>query len=98
MSHDRHEGQPGYSPQQILHDHCRECEYRGDAVWPAINYLDMAAFANAWIRAVQYGRGELADVSAAEVALLRTLWAIQVQFERRGVPIGSLPLPAGVEA
>lgn len=98
MSHDFHEAHPGYSEDQVLHDGCGECEYRGNAVWPAINYLDMDGFAKAWARAAEYERGGLADVSDAEVGLLRTLWAVQVQFERRGVPIGSLPLPAAVDA
>lgn len=91
MSHDHHEGHPGFSPQQILKDGCGECGERSKNVWLAINYLDQVAFAKAWARAAAYERGELADVSAAEVPLLRALWAIQVQLEGRGFAIGAVP-------
>jgi hypothetical protein len=94
MSHDYHEGHPGFSPDQILKDGCGECSQRSKNVWMAINYLDPTAFAKAWGRATAFERGDLADVSEAEVPLLRALWAMQVQFERiSGLPIGQLPIP-----
>jgi len=91
MSHAYHEGQPGYSETQILHDGCGECKQRSNAVWMAINYMDYITFAAAWKRAVEYERGGLDDVSAAELPVLRALWAVAVQLERRGIPIGVLP-------
>lgn len=91
MSHGYHEGQPNYSPAQVLHDGCDECSYRRENVWTAINYLDAASFARAWARAAAYERGQLDDACETELPLLRALWAIQCQLERRGVPIGEIP-------
>ena len=91
MSHSHHEGHPGFSPAQTLHDGCAECTFRSENVWVAISHLDPVAFAKAWARAAAYERGELADVSRAEVPLLRALWAVQVQLEPRGFAIGAVP-------
>lgn len=91
MSHDFHDGQPGYSPAQILHDGCQECRDRGRYPWQAILRLDPLRFAYAWHRAAQFERGELADVCATEVPVLRVLWAVQIRLEERGFPIGVLP-------
>jgi hypothetical protein len=66
-------------------------------VWLALSHLDPVAFANAWARAAAFERGHLADVSAAEVPLLRVLWAVQVQMERRGFAIGAVPCAPWME-
>ena len=91
MTHSYHEGQPGYSPAQILHDGCLECAGRGERVWLGIASLDRQSFARAWERAAAWHREGVYDVSDAESGLLRVLWAVQVQLERLGVPIGELP-------
>ena len=91
MSHDYHEGQPGYSPAQVLKDGCEECSQRSQHPWVALSRLDPATFARAWVRAADFERGRLDDVCVTEVPLLRTLWAIQVQLETRGIPIGTVP-------
>ena len=91
MSHSYHEGQPGYSPAQVLHDGCEECEFRGKNVWTAISYLDTAGFAMAWARAAAFERGQLSDVCETEIPLLQALSSIQVQLERRGIPFGEIP-------
>ncbi len=91
MSHGHHEAHPGFSPAQILKDGCNECGQRSKNVWLAITHLDPVTFANAWARAAAYERGQLPDVSVAEVPLLRALWATQVQLERRGFAVGAVP-------
>lgn len=91
MSHDYHQGLPGYSPQQILHDGCIECEARGKRDDHGIGSLDQQNFARAWQRAAAWNRDIVTDVSAAEAPLLRTLWSLQLRLERRGVPIGEVP-------
>lgn len=99
MSHDYHEGHPRYSEAQILHDGCQECTQRSERPDVAIAYLDPASFAGAWVRAAAFQHGDLADVSEAEVPVLRILSALQVQFERiSGLPVGKLPIPLVVTA
>lgn len=88
--HDYH-GEPGYSPNQILHDGCGECEARALSAAGGLSYLDKTNVARAWVRAAQWNRGELTDIAHAEIPLLNTLWAVQVQLENFGVPIGQLP-------
>ena len=89
--HDYHDALPGYSPAQILHDGCRECEARGEHSWDAIARLDRHRFLRAWARAAEWNQGGLPDISVAESDLLRTLWSLQLQLERLGVPIGTMP-------
>lgn len=91
MSHDYHEQLPGFSPAQVLHDGCRECEHRALRSDHGMASLDTANFARAWSRAAQWNKSGLADVAVAEIPLLSVLWAVQVQLERIGVPIGTLP-------
>lgn len=92
MAHDYHDGLPGYSPAQILHDGCGECEFRGRNINHAINSMDRGRFALAWQRAADWNRSMVPAVSQAERPLLEALWAIQLQLERVcGVPIGELP-------
>lgn len=89
--HDHHESQPGYSPAQILSDGCRECAERGANPALAIAHLGRTNFPRAWKRAADWNRDGLPDISEAEAPLLRVLWAIQIQLENRGFPIGECP-------
>ena len=93
MTHSFHEGGPGYSPAQVLHDGCRECSYRAAHHDRGISSLDRTSFARAWRRAADWNRmgGGLDDVSEAEAPLLSVLWAVQLQLEATGWPIGELP-------
>jgi hypothetical protein len=92
MSHIYHEDLPGYHPDQILHDGCPECEYRASRGSHGLTELDTESFARAWKRAAQWNQGGLDNVALAERSLLSALWAVQVQLERLGVPIGTLPV------
>ena len=89
--HDFHEGLWTFSPHQILHDGCGECEDRGKDVATAIAKLDGYNFQRAWARATLWNKEGAPDISKTEVPLLRALWSLQLQLERRGVPIGVLP-------
>jgi hypothetical protein len=92
MTHAPHEWLPGYSPAQLLHDGCPECETRGQAAAAAIAGLDTASFERAWERAAAWQRdGGGHPIAAAEIPMLRALWAVQVQLERRGWPTGRCP-------
>lgn len=91
-AHGYHEGLPGYSAAQVLHDGCEECAYRSQEPSQAIARFDRAHFATAWRRAAEWNRSGLADIAEAEVPVFRVLWATQLQLERLGVPIGQLPL------
>jgi hypothetical protein len=92
MSHDYHQGLPGYHPDQLFHDGCYECEQRASRF--EIDHLDIR---EAWMRAYYFERGsrgrpvDFGPVSVAEAHILRTLWKIQVQFERVGIPLGLFP-------
>jgi len=96
--HAYHEGQPGYSPAQILHDGCLECAERGVGISLGIASLDPANFARAWSRTAAWHREGVYDVSDAESGLLRVLWSVQLQLERLGWPIGELPRPHALDA
>jgi hypothetical protein len=89
--HAYHEGLPGYSPDQILHDGCPVCEDRAASRNLGLATLDMRAFARAWARAAEYNRRGLPDLSKAEMPMLDVLWAVQCQLEIHGVPIGAIP-------
>ena len=93
--HDYHEGQPGYSPDALLHDGCAECAARSQEIGGGLAHLTPQRFAWAWHRAAQWqsGLGHVEGLSRAEIPMLETLWAIQVQLERHGIPIGQFPLP-----
>ena len=56
--HAYHEELDGYSPAQIWHDGCPECEDRGAHVWRGIGHLDHHNFARAWQRAIDWNIGE----------------------------------------
>lgn len=42
MSHDAHEALPGYSPDQLLHAGCGECDMRAAAPDAGLGHLDLA--------------------------------------------------------
>lgn len=89
--HDYHEGLPGYSPAQILHDGCRECEDRAASRNHGLASLDKTNFARAWVRAAEWNRSGLGDVAQVEVPMFDVLWAVQCQLENFGWPVGQLP-------
>lgn len=89
--HDHHESLPGYSSQQLLHDGCGECERRSKEPGLGIPHLDPINFAWAWTRANEWKRDGLPDVAEVEKPMLNALWAVQVQLEQRGVPMGQCP-------
>lgn len=92
MSHACHDSLPGYSPNQILHDGCQECEERGANVRIALAHLDSDKFVHAWARAAAWQRSGINDLSQAERPLLEALWGVQVQLEDVcSLPIGTLP-------
>ena len=90
-AHTYHPDLPGYDAAQIVHDGCPECEYRGDDIIRAITSLDPPTFARAWERAGQLQANGLTNASDAELPLLKVLAAVEVQFERRGWLLGSMP-------
>jgi len=89
--HDHHEILPGYHEDKILHDGCGECESRAAARSRGIGSMDRTRFARAWARAAEWNRNGLPNVAKAEVPLLDVLWAVQVQLENFGNPIGHVP-------
>jgi hypothetical protein len=90
-AHDYHEGLPGYSAGQILHDGCPECETRSKSRDLGIGILDAQRFVKAWQRAAAWNRHGVTDVSAAERPMLNVLWAIQLRLEQCGINIGEVP-------
>lgn len=80
LTHDYHEGQPGYHPDQILKDGCQECKQRADNPALAISHLDVKSFVLAWQRAIDFEYGRLDNVSVTEVPFLRLLWGINAKF------------------
>lgn len=97
MSHTFHEGLEGYDARQILHDGCDECEYRGADLRAAFAHMDPTTFNRAWRRAFDMNasngdHGNVGRESRCEANLLHVLFAIQVEFERRGIPLdGNVP-------
>ncbi len=97
MAHDYHQGLPGYSKAQILHDGCAECETRAKRDDHGIGSLDRQNFARAWERAADWnapadrGMRTARTLADAEVPMLSALWSVQLQLERRGIPIGEVP-------
>lgn len=95
MTHANHASLPGFHHQQLLVDGCHECEDRGADGLTAILHLDGQRFREAWARAAAWqtdvpGIGQ--TISVSEAPMLRTLWTLQVMFERLyGVPLGELP-------
>jgi hypothetical protein len=98
-SHTYHDALPNYHPDQILIDGCPVCEERSRNVSRAIENLDHQRFAAAWLRAADTfastppsgATPPFHQRSNAEMPLLTALWAIQLAFERLGLPLGYLP-------
>lgn len=91
MSHDYHQGEPGYNEHQLYKDGCAECASRAVGDYP-FEFVDLRY---AWGRALRFERGRLAPeespVSATEVPLLRILWSLMILMERDGIPLGQYP-------
>ena len=90
-AHTYHPDLPGYDQAQILHDGCPECEYRSEDIVRTLASLDQPTFARAWQRAGVLQRDGLTNAADAELPLLKVLAAVEVQFERRGWPLGTVP-------
>lgn len=84
-SHDYHDALPGFSPNQILHDHCTECEHRAKRYDLGILSLDVQNFHRAWIRAQALHRDGLLDLSDAETPMLKAMAAIHAQLLLTGM-------------
>jgi hypothetical protein len=105
MSHGYHDGMSGYDARQLLVDGCKECEQRAQDVAEALGYLDNGRFVHAWRRAWLWlgvdsahpRREDLGPLSKAEMPMLRALYAVQVQLERLGVPMGVLPIRSNAD-
>lgn len=96
MPHAFHDRLEGYDPRQILHDHCGECEARGRDLRSALAHMDTETFTRAWRRAFDInasnGSHDVGRESHAEADLLLVLFAVQVELQRRGVPLdGNVP-------
>ncbi len=97
-AHDYHDALPGYAPEQILFDGCGECKYRATTDSHGIGWLDQHNFARAWARAAAWNQGRLGQpVSTVEAPMLVALWAVQLQLEHFGWPVGTLPVVLPVE-
>jgi hypothetical protein len=75
VTHDYHEGQPNYHPDQLLKDGCAECKFRSEHIHAALAHMDTRRFAVAWMRAIDFEMGRLDNVSQAEAPLLRVIWS-----------------------
>lgn len=84
MTHDYHDSLPGYDPEQLLVDGCRECEARASSFTHGIDMLDPARFARAWHRAHVWQASGLPNVSRAELPMLAALAAVQYQLAAAG--------------
>jgi hypothetical protein len=82
VSHDYHEAHPKFSPNQVLHDGCAECDYRSKSDDAGLSTLSPDRFRLAWQRAAQLWTGRLTDVSDAEFRLLRILAEVQRQLDQ----------------
>lgn len=90
--HVYHDRLLNFHPDQILHDGCPECEARAAEPDHGIAHLDAVRFERAWVRAAVWQTRGLATVSNAELPMLKVLRTIQVQLERRGIPLGQCPV------
>lgn len=96
MSHVYHDALEGFDERQILHDLCPECEARGRDLRSALAHMDTETFTRAWKRAFDInasnGSHDVGRESHAEADLLLVLYAIQVELQRRGIPLdGNVP-------
>ena len=91
--HDYHNGLPGYSADQILHDGCGECEARAASLDHGLAHLDRNNFYRAWARAAEWNRSGLTDVARAEIPLLSVLWAVQIKLDAYAdIAVGTMPI------
>ena len=84
-SHIYHDRLPGYDERQIWYDGCPECERRSDTLPNSLMAIDADTFNRAWNRAdlLRNDRQEeMGALSNAEMPLLRTFEAIQIQQDR----------------
>jgi hypothetical protein len=80
MSHDYHQDDPNDETRPVLFDHCTECLIRSQEPWMAIDHMDRPTFKRAQHRARQLNRGPTpSNIQDAEIALLRTIFAIEQQ-------------------
>ena len=96
MTHVYHGALEGFDERQILYDGCPECEERGKNLRSAFAHMDTQTFTRAWRRAFDInasdGSHDVGRESAAEADLLLVLFAIQVELQRRGIPLdGNVP-------
>jgi hypothetical protein len=96
VTHVFHNALEGFDERQILHDGCHECEARGRDLRSALAHMDTETFTRAWQRAFDInasnGSHDVGRESHAEADLLLVLFAVQVELQRRGVPLdGSVP-------
>ena len=96
MTHSFHGALEGYDARQILVDGCHECEERGRDLRSAFAHMDTETFTRAWRRAFDInasnGSHDVGRESHAEAELLLVLYAIQVELQRRGIPLdGNVP-------
>jgi hypothetical protein len=90
--HDYHEAAANYSPNQVLHDECGECEARSKSADGGLAHLDRQNFFMAWHRATEWNRNGLPDLARAEMPLLCILWSVQLKLEQCcHLPVGELP-------
>ena len=92
MTHDYHQDLDGYDQRQVLHDHCAECESRGESPERALAHMDDDTFAHAWQRAADWQRGHnVGRISEAEAGVLRVLFGVRVRLDRASattIPMG----------
>lgn len=92
MTHDAHEAMPGYTPWQLLHSGCGECQARSAEYGGGLAHLDRTRFAIAWARAHRWKTEGLDDLDPAEIPLLETLWLVQDQLAKFGITHGQFPV------
>lgn len=86
MTHDYHDGLPGFDAGNIWHDGCRECEVRAANILSGLTSLDHHNFRQAWadMLAAKWSGGEglNRNVSACDWRLQSALYTIAVLMER----------------
>jgi hypothetical protein len=96
VTHVFHNALDGFDERQILHDGCPECEQRGADLRSAFAHMDTETWTRAWQRAFDInasnGSHDVGHESHAEANLLLVLYAVQVELQRRGIPLnGRMP-------
>jgi hypothetical protein len=91
MTHAPHNTTPYFHTAQILCDGCDECEELSMHPAQVIQQMSKQEFIDAWGRAIDHERHGSVNASYAEIPVLQVLWAVAVQLEKRGVPLGHIP-------